>query len=257
MKRSMALAALIGSILLFGSSPAGAVGDSFGCGDTTTITLNGVKTLKMWRTVDANGPWLNVSVPDSLSGRCSMRDINEVAVLTGDIIPDNDSQTVVVDLSGGAFGPGKTREGSGTSEIEITVGLGNGPQDRVVIQGSSAADTLRAGAEGIALNADGDMDLKFGGVEIVTLKGVGGADRLGANGGYGTGSRWTGIATIDGGSGKDTIVGGGGVDQLFGGAGDDTIDARDGKRDSVYGDAGYDRARLDSNDRRSSIEKRL
>ena len=53
------------------------------------------------------------------------------------------------------------------------------------------------------------------------------------------------VNTLHGGDGNDYLLGAAGQDVLRGGDGADTIQARDGVRDSVYGDAGRDRARVD------------
>jgi len=53
------------------------------------------------------------------------------------------------------------------------------------------------------------------------------------------------VNTIQGSGGADYIVGGAGPDVLRGGDGNDTLQARDGVRDLVYGDADFDRARVD------------
>ena len=52
------------------------------------------------------------------------------------------------------------------------------------------------------------------------------------------------------------LVGGRGKDKLFGGAGNDTLDARDGKRDTVDCGAGRrDLARVDRRDRVRRCER--
>ncbi|HVL32463.1 MAG TPA: hypothetical protein VM600_02665 [Actinomycetota bacterium] len=259
MKRSGVLLTVAVMLCAVGASrPAAALGDSLACGETTTINVNGEKTLRMWRSYD-KGAWLNVSVGESLGGRCPLNAINDVFITVGDpsgLFTDTASQTVVFDLSGGPFGPGKTRERTGTSEIEFNMHLGAN-EDRITVIGSNRADVIRVGASGISFNGDGDRDVNAGGFEVVSIEGRGGNDRIGANGGIGTGKAFSGAATLDGGSGNDIIYGGAGVDGLYGGSGDDVVYARDGKRDHVYGQSGYDKARLDGSDRRYSIERRI
>jgi Ca2+-binding RTX toxin-like protein len=53
------------------------------------------------------------------------------------------------------------------------------------------------------------------------------------------------VNTIQGSGGADYILGGAGRDVLRGGDGNDTLHARDGFRDQVFGDADFDRARVD------------
>src|SRR5207244_1649613 len=55
-------------------------------------------------------------------------------------------------------------------------------------------------------------------------------------------------------SDKDTLVGGRGVDNLYGGGDDDSIDARDGERDYIYGGEGNDKAAVDQQKVGSSAE---
>jgi Ca2+-binding RTX toxin-like protein len=62
--------------------------------------------------------------------------------------------------------------------------------------------------------------------------------------------------TIRGGGGNDNLIGDGGQDRVFGEAGDDFLEVRDGITDLVLdGGAGFDRAKKDSSDPRTSIEQ--
>jgi hypothetical protein len=71
---------------------------------------------------------------------------------------------------------------------------------------------------------------------------------------------------VDGGDGEDTLLGGlafagnvcdGGPakDQVLGNGGSDTFMARDGKRDSLDGGSGIDKARVDAIDNLARIEQ--
>lgn len=68
---------------------------------------------------------------------------------------------------------------------------------------------------------------------------------------------YAGNDIIMGGEGNDTLDGGKGTDKLSGEDGNDRLFARDGARDSVYGGAGKDRAKLDKTDVRKTIETLL
>lgn len=92
------------------------------------------------------------------------------------------AETVTFDLSGGAFAPGLTVEGAGTSEIELTVDLGTGTQDRVTITGGPGNEAIVFGTLGIALNGDTDVDATLTGVELGTVNGGGGADTVSGSG---------------------------------------------------------------------------
>ena len=92
-----------------------------------------------------------------------------------------------------------------------------------------------------------------GGMGPDVIRGGRGADRL--NGGdpvniLGRRSADTlyggpGDDLLEGGNGNDILGGGPGMDSLFGGRGDDLLSSRDGERDIVSGQRGFDRARVD------------
>jgi Ca2+-binding RTX toxin-like protein len=88
-----------------------------------------------------------------------------------------------------------------------------------------------------------------------TLVGTAGDDRLCGRGGKDVLRGLGGSDVLSGGSGADRLVGGGGGDSLRGGSGNDTLLARDGRRDLVNGNRGFDRARVDARDIRRSIER--
>ena len=152
----------------------------------------------------------------------------DTIVVTG----NTGAETVTFDLSGGAFAPGLTAEGAGSSEIEVTVDLGTGVQDRVLITGGLGNETVTLGTLGIALNADTDVDVTLSGVELGTVNGSAGLDTISGAGDATTGAATTlqltlngdsGVDSLSGGDGDDTIAGGTGNNTLAGGAGDDTL----------------------------------
>jgi Ca2+-binding RTX toxin-like protein len=111
----------------------------------------------------------------------------------------------------------------------------------------------------------GGNDTIDGGAGNDTLYGAGGADRLlGADGAdklFGG----AGNDTLDGGKGKDSLDGGAGNDKLTGGAdvnsykagaGDDTVNAKNGKKETVDCGAGKkDSASVDKADKVKGCEK--
>jgi Ca2+-binding RTX toxin-like protein len=187
---------------------------------------------------------------------------------TTDNVSEYDDNIVSISHVGGRFEPGATVEGgSGLSEIEWQINLGEG-DDEVRFIGTPGIDVVTLGAGGgtpaMNLNASespGDADVQFLGtgysVESPKVYGNDGADVLSSNGGSGTGAAYaggeasfggSGADTLTGGSGRDhiiggigpdTIVGGGSHDQLFGGAGDDDLFGDQGD-DALYGNAGAD-----------------
>jgi Ca2+-binding RTX toxin-like protein len=98
--------------------------------------------------------------------------------------------------------------------------------------GGEGDDVLDVPGAGELLGGPGNDKLTGG----TYLFGGGGADVLRGEGGP---------DLLDGSWGKDVLVGGPGRDQLNGGRSDDTLRARDGLRDRVYGGPGVDRGRID------------
>ncbi|HEX8103993.1 MAG TPA: hypothetical protein VF533_15350, partial [Solirubrobacteraceae bacterium] len=132
-------------------------------------------------------------------------------------------QQIVVDLSGGAFAPGKTVEtGTGAiSEIELAVDGGTGLEfplgDELRVVGGAAADTFRFTGKDVLLNADSDADVTTTDVEALAAEGGGGADHL-----LGDGAAPASLPLrLDGGAADDVLAGGDADDVLEGGAGDD------------------------------------
>jgi Ca2+-binding RTX toxin-like protein len=155
--------------------------------------------------------------------------------------------TLTFDLSGGAFAPGATDEGDGSSEIEFVVGLGAGPSTtgiHVGVHGTDGADHIIAGirdlnafdGNAIDLNADeavmdADISAMNGTFQDVTIDGLGGDDDL-----LGYFSK-DGCAlpafmpiNIDAGAGDDTLGWWGHGGSLDGGDGRDLLD------ESIVGD---------------------
>lgn len=155
---------------------------------------------------------------------------------------------LVVDQSGGALAPGATAEGSGLSELELEINLGDAT-DEIVFHGTAGADSLAMGTKGLAFNDDSDVDVTFaptpGSIELV---GGQGDDLLTVRGGFGSGQVFPGRATLRGGDGDDTftgsnlddlLVGDGGADTFFSSAGDDEIQGGAGD-DQLNGQGGND-----------------
>ena len=88
-------------------------------------------------------------------GAATSTNTDSVTVLGAAGIPES----LTLDLSDALFGPGFTSE-TNAPEIETNVQLGDTGDDFVVI-GTGANDTLTAGALGVSLNGDGDLDVTF------------------------------------------------------------------------------------------------
>jgi Ca2+-binding RTX toxin-like protein len=148
------------------------------------------------------------------------------------------NETLVVDQSTGIFAPGTEAE-SGSSEIEIAVNLGD-TADRVELIGTGADDSISVGQTGVALNADGDVDVTFSQLPSrIEVDGQAGADTLSGRGGQGAGGAFAGGVVLFGGDAGDTLRGGPGADELHGGTGNDVLEGREGA-DVLFGDSGDD-----------------
>jgi Ca2+-binding RTX toxin-like protein len=148
------------------------------------------------------------------------------------------AEQLTIDQSGGAFTPGFTAEGN-LPEIEIATVLGDA-NDVVVVIGTPGDDAIAVGMNGVGLNADGDADITFSPLPTqIEVRGGGGVNTLGARGGTGTGSIYTGSARFFAGALGDTLLGGLGNDRFVGGAGNDRLEGREGD-DYLDGGAGDD-----------------
>jgi Ca2+-binding RTX toxin-like protein len=137
--------------------------------------------------------------------------------------------TFVVDLSGGAFAPGKSSEADGgDAEIEFVVDLGSGtPAGSLIVLGSAEADAIVLGADGANLNAAeavGDVDVTTTNTFTFKVDGDGDNDTISGEGGAGTGGRFDFGFTALGRTGDDRLSGSAGTDTIDGGKGKDTVD---------------------------------
>lgn len=179
--------------------------------------------------------------PLALCGAARVTNTNRIVVTaTG---PGQQAVTLV--MTNGRFEPGRTHESSGVSEIEFQLDLGAG-SDGVIVHGTNGADNLRLGTGGANLNGDGDVDVTTTGADGWSFYGGQGADRIGVQGGLGTGSAYhgnpftLGETYVNGEGGNDLLVGGPERETFNGGAGSDRLKAGGGN-DLMYGDSGADR----------------
>ncbi|HWM13426.1 MAG TPA: calcium-binding protein [Gaiellaceae bacterium] len=160
--------------------------------------------------------------------------------------PAGSTETLTVDQSSGAFAPGVEVE-SGTSEIELAVRLGDAA-DRIVVIGTAGDDRIAVGQNGVALNADGDVDVTFLPLPArVEAHGLGGNDTLG-RGANGAGASFGGVLALLGGDGNDSLLGALGADTLDGGAGADLLEGRESADVLLGGDGNDTLAGADGND---------
>ena len=180
---------------------------------------------------------------------------------------------LALDIRNGPFAPGFTNEGDGSSEIEVEARFSRTGGLRV--RGSSRGDSIALGevTDGHAVNlnsreATRDADVTVdGGLNVISILGRGGNDRVTARGGPGfTGpldtqmtvsagigrDRLVGTANRDllgGGAGPDYVVGGRGTDRIRTQGGGDTVRVRDRRRDFVQCGPGEDSIKADRTDR--------
>jgi Ca2+-binding RTX toxin-like protein len=164
----------------------------------------------------------------------------------------------------GVADDGEAGEGDNVGANVITV-IGGSGDDHLIggartfeLAGGKGNDTLSSGEGGsgdvvLLFGGDGD-DVLLGGPFFDDLEGGKGNDTLtgGAHGDFLSGGAGDDVLRGDdgrdelyGNRGNDLLVGGLSHDKLFGGADNDTLRARDGVRDSLDGNGGSDRARLD------------
>jgi Ca2+-binding RTX toxin-like protein len=174
---------------------------------------------------------------------------NTTSITMNDTVAGQNS-LFLFDLDGGPLGPGTPVEGSGTSEIEVTINAGDGLADRLQLIGTSSADTFRFGTlasgTGANLNNDDDSDdITFNNGDRLTVSpGSSGADTLDASGG----TEFTGPLPYDapgssavvlrGGSENDVLRAGSGSSLLDGGANDDQMTGGAGGDEIELGTAG-------------------
>ena len=118
------------------------------------------------------------------------------------------TEHLVIDQFAGSLAPGATTEGSGLSEIEVQVELGEA-SDQVVVQGNPDEEPLAAGTKGVAFNADADVDIAFSPLPAsIELVAAGGRSHiLTARGGYGSGHVFPGPVTLRAGNLGDSLTG--------------------------------------------------
>ena len=168
----------------------------------------------------------------------------------------SDGKSFVTIEEPASFGPGKTAEVDGVSEIEFLVDPKAGVDE--LAMGGQAKQTLVAGNGGVAWSTDNDAEVVGMPFDFLTLSGGVQEDYLNGQGGNGTGAPLsaTGLVAnggeardflfggdapvgdgLNGNDGNDSMVGYGGPDDLERGAGDDTMQGGLGADRVDYDDA--------------------
>jgi Ca2+-binding RTX toxin-like protein len=180
---------------------------------TATITTGSSATLK----VDASGQLLFGQVP-AACGDATSTNTDSVSV-TGST---GSNETLTLDMSEAFFGPGFTSEFN-IPEIELATALGD-LTDTLVVIGSNANDLIAAGQNGMAIDADGDLDVTLSpGQHRIEVHGLDGDDLLNMRGQGGAGLAYLGPVVVYGEAGNDELVASHSADFVYGGEGNDTI----------------------------------
>jgi hypothetical protein len=125
------------------------------------------------------------------------------------------AECLTLDLQSGTFGPGFSSEFN-ILEIEMALSLGSAA-DRVVVIGTEGNDTLAAGASGLSLNSDGDVDVTSATLPAqMELQARGGINFLTGRGGFGAGLAFPGGLVMVAGPNGDDLNGANGNDVIFG-----------------------------------------
>ena len=196
---------------------------------TMGAALDYANVLRVGNKIMVNG----FGLPQAQCGTATVTNTNAIYV-NGDA----GQQRFNIDLGAGAFVPGKTKESRGVSEIEFVVNLG-ASTDSIMVIGGSKDELFTLGTGDLNLNADSDVDVTATNVDVWTLLGNGGADRISLAGGRGTGGAYAGTSTLNGGGGNDVMTGGPVRDFFLGGPGNDTMSGGAGV-DTMNGEAGND-----------------
>jgi hypothetical protein len=227
----------IGSLAVLGAAPV-AAGEPVTCNYDSTS--HGVR-------VDLYGDNTSVELKRDVSGHITYGGIwcGGVATVTNTdtvlVIGVAEDQQVQINLSLGGFKPGFTNEAGKSDEIEFTINLGTGSQDKVVITGDDLVQNIVLGqgntqfgiVRRMNLNAgEGtgvDSDVAMIGVEDTTVYGLGGNDKVRARGAYGTGPDAFGLPLyVYAGEGNDEVRGGSAGDHLFAIDGNDKVWGHEG-----------------------------
>jgi Ca2+-binding RTX toxin-like protein len=226
--RSIGTSALLGVLCVLASMPPAIAAPTACVFDDTTDTATVTVGDGLVATVSRNGDAIEVDGVPCETATVNSTDVLEVAT------PAVSVETVAIDLSGGAFVPGATDEGDGSSEIEIDIQLGGaaiGTHDQVHIIGTAGADMFTADGFAANLNAGEatpDDDLSVSGDGELELLGDEGNDEI-VLAGYGDlGPEIPKIAR-----------GGPGDDRLFGDLNDSLLDGGSGRDVADYSPADF------------------
>lgn len=245
-RRSMCAAAVGIAMMLSWAAPASAVHN----GATTCRFDDGVVRLRLAsqhsvRLLVNEGRIKYFDLSDSSRfGQCGSAHVrNTDRILISETVAG--TTRLQFDQQLGRFGPGRTIEDRGVSEIEVRLGT----LTDLWIMGRPRGERITIGSRGVNLNRDRDVDLIGTNLRQIHVWGFEGDDWISGRGGRGTGNAWrSGGLLVVGGDGDDILVGTGrgdvldgdlGADRIYGRGGNDEIDGGQ-ESDVLFGGAGRD-----------------
>ncbi len=199
---------------------------------TVRARVDGGTALRMFVWPDNGRIWWGNQSDSSQQGYCghaTVRNTDRVVV-----IGKGRSGRLDYQLPYRSFGPGRSTEPSGVSEIEFVLRGGMTAFWMTGLGGATGeAETVYVGSRGVNVNGDADADVRFRSkVTNLYLFLLGGADLADARGGHGTGDPWSRHRSV-------SLIGGDGADVLYGHAGRDILRGDPGA-DWLYGYGGKD-----------------
>ncbi len=224
--RLLAFATLMAGVLAFGPAPAwGATRCTYASG-VVTLNLEPNHQVRLM-VVDGHIEYADLSNYQNKGrcGRATVQNTDRIRITEDD--PGN--SRLQFDQQIGRFEPGRTREASGRSEIEVDLGT----LVDIWIMGRPGGEAVTIGERGVNINGDGDVDLTGSRLAQVFVFAADGDDTVRATGGAGTGDRWLpprwGYLWASGGQGDDRLVGTRRGDSLYGDGGFDELRGRGGR----------------------------
>lgn len=159
---------------------------------------------------------------------------------------------------GGTGTSGNDRITRGAGNDTVNAGAGNDTVDggpgNDTVDGGAGNDRLLGGLGNDLLRGGLGNDSLLGGLGNDRLLGGAGNDRLGGGAGRDALDGGAGNDALDGGAGNDALKGGAGTNSYRGGAGNDTVNAKNGKKETVDCGAGRDTALADRSDVKRGCE---
>jgi Ca2+-binding RTX toxin-like protein len=239
-RRPAALSSLAVALVLVGSaSPAAAFHDGYSsCTYSAGVVRLVMASQHVVRLLVVSGQIHYSDLDDNrFGGQCGSATVNNTDLIR---VWETVAGTtrLFFDQSLARFGPGRTLESAGLSEIEVKMPT----VTDLELMGRPTRDVVRVGTTGVDLNGDGDVDIIGSSLHTLWAYLDDGNDYFSAAGGRGTGDRWIPVdrgLAVRANDGNDTISGTPRIDLLDGEAGEDRVSGAGGA-DTLYGGSHVD-----------------